>query len=173
MIRNHEQHDHELTMWPIIRATVGGGRIASTDNRRSKSVKALASHLEAEERLAGGHGPPSWLRRRLGRQEPPRRDTVRGNAVPPIFLERPHGSQQGLAGYRLDDERPIPQLHLCVVVEPIMVVVLVTFTVQHHQRHGSDRRCADARLGASYPGCQPEDYDHKKQAAEKVHGRPL
>jgi hypothetical protein len=68
--------------------------------------KALASRLEADERLQEVIWPPRWLRRLLERQEPPCRDPVRGNAVPPISLARPHGSHQGLAGYHPDDKRP-------------------------------------------------------------------
>ena len=110
-----------------------GEPLSRTDDQRHEVERQLEEERldrqQAEQERegscqpSGGRGtavrgpwPLRWLRRLLERQEPPRRDPVRGNAVPPISLERPHGSQQGLAGYRLDDKRPIPNSTYALIV---------------------------------------------------------
>ena len=87
-------------------------RSASIDNGRSRSVKALSSGREADE----------WLREVMAAQVAQKAPGTPGTTAPRSrsrqcrstnFSREAAWSQQGLAGYRLNDERPIPRLRLC------------------------------------------------------------
>ena len=113
-----EQVEHSLeearVMFPMLETQLEciaqGEPFSRTDDQRHElerqweEVRLDRQQAEQERegscQPSGGRGtavrgpwPLRWLRRLLERQEPPRRDPVRGNAVPLISLERPHGSQ--------------------------------------------------------------------------------